>query len=365
MPLPNPVPQRDEPAYNPPGFLSKTESDQLADELLRNVPVPHQLITSFSGGKDSTAIYLLMLEKELPFRSVFADVENEHPATVDFVRNISKLTGGPEVEFVKADLTGKFATKRKTIRETWSQPEYDDNGSMIGLPVPDDVIERALKACHPSGNVFVDLCLLRAGFPTIKKKYCTEQLKQVPIDQQINEPLRAQGIRPISVIGVRAEESIKRASYPIAESVFPNGELGTQTIVRPIFWWSVSDVWAIHKRHGIQPNKLYSLGFKRVGCMPCINSRKHDIRLIARHFPEHIDRIAEWESIVALATKKKTPSATFFHVRGHTKVHKDLIATDSHGIRAAVEWSQTTRGGKVLDLFEIGGLPCDEQGFCE
>jgi len=52
----------------------------------------YQSILSYSGGKDSTAMYLHALEYEVPFRAVFADVGNEHPATLEYVSTIAAMT---------------------------------------------------------------------------------------------------------------------------------------------------------------------------------------------------------------------------------------------------------------------------------
>ena len=51
-------------------------------------------VLSFSGGKDSTALYLLALELEVEFIPVFADTGHEHPITLDYVRALPRLTGG-------------------------------------------------------------------------------------------------------------------------------------------------------------------------------------------------------------------------------------------------------------------------------
>ena len=86
----------------------------------------------------------------------------------------------------------------------------------------------------------------------------------------------------------------------------------------------------------------------RVGCMPCINCRKGELREISKRFPDQIDLIEEWEELVSNAAKRS--SATMLPTvivagRGNNDVnHKD------HGIRATVEWSKTTHGGKQYDI---------------
>jgi hypothetical protein len=98
----------------------------------------------------------------------------------------------------------------------------------------------------------------------------------------------------------------------------------------------------------------------RVGCMPCINARKGEIREIAMRFPDQIDRIAEWERIVGLTSK--CGNSTFFTSRGDNET-----AYEKGNIRAIVEWSKTTHGGKTMDLFADEDAPAcsSAYGLCE
>src|SRR5690606_2161460 len=57
---------------------------------------------------------------------VFADTGNEHEATYEAVQNLPRLTGGPEIRWVKADLSGRVIAKRAYVAEHW--PEDLVNG---------------------------------------------------------------------------------------------------------------------------------------------------------------------------------------------------------------------------------------------
>lgn len=73
-------------------------------------------IVSFSGGKDSTALYLWALERTGgDFIPVFADTGHEHPLTLDFVRDLPRKTGGPDIRTVKADFADAIARRRMFI----------------------------------------------------------------------------------------------------------------------------------------------------------------------------------------------------------------------------------------------------------
>lgn len=76
-------------------------------------------VVSVSGGKDSTATYLKALESGFEFRAVAADTGNEHPATYEAVNMLSVRTGGPVVEWVKADFTQRILKKRAFVERRW------------------------------------------------------------------------------------------------------------------------------------------------------------------------------------------------------------------------------------------------------
>ena len=188
---------------------------------------------------------------------------------------------------------------------------------------------------------------------SIIARFCTEELKVKPIKELVSRIL-ATGEDVENWSGVRAEESPKRAKLPEREIFFANESTGAEAWhYRPILKWSVNDCFEIMKRHGVKPNPLYKMGFARVGCFPCVNCRKAELRLIAEQFPEHIRRIKVWESIVSDASKRG--KSTFFP-----------IENSRDGILDWVEWAKTDRGGKqfMLDLEET--TTCKSvYGLCE
>jgi 3'-phosphoadenosine 5'-phosphosulfate sulfotransferase (PAPS reductase)/FAD synthetase len=308
-----------------------------------------QHIVNVSGGKDSTATYLLALERlHGAFRAVFADTGNEHPATYEFVSSLHERTGGPTVEWVRADFTSDFRRKRAFVLTKWVEEGIDA-----------ETVRRAASILEsPTGNPFLDLCILKARFPSRMAQFCTGELKQWPIESQVVLP--ALRIGPVlQWLGIRAEESPKRAKDPL----FNKTESGAW-LWRPLLRWSVAQVWAQHRKHGLTPNPLYAQGMHRVGCMPCINCRKDELRQIAERFPEHIERIREWEEVVARVSKRGL--ATFFAAM------TDPTDADRPGTYAridkVVEWSRTGRGGRQYAMFfddQPGGGCRHEQGLCE
>ena len=306
-----------------------------------------QNLINVSGGKDSTACYLLAIESGREFRAVFADTGNEHEAVYEYIDRLHERTGGPRVETVRADFTRQLARHREYILREWPKQG-----------VSDDVVQEAAALHEPTGNPYLDLCVSKGRFPSKMAQFCTGELKEIPITTQVILPMLKQG-PVLQWLGIRANESRNRARQPR----FNRHESGSY-LWRPIFHWSVEEVWAQHRRHAIEPNPLYQLGMGRVGCMPCINCRKSELRAIADLFPEHIDRIERWERLVASANKRG--ASTFFAAKTDP-TDVDRPGTYA-GIRTVVEWSRTTRGGRQYGMFfdqQPGSGCASDLGLCE
>lgn len=300
-------------------------------------------IVSVSGGKDSTALLLLAIAQGAPnLRAVFADTGNEHELTLEYIDYLEQATG-VTIERRRADFSRQIARKREFIATKWR-----DQG------VAESIIEAALLVLQPSGIPFLDLCLWKGRFPSRKAQFCTEELKRNVIIEQVMLPLMDGQNMIMSWQGVRRDESDVRRYLAECDEV--GGGLYNY---RPILKWDVAAVFEAHRYMGIKPNPLYTLGAGRVGCMPCINCRKGELREIAARWPEVIDRIEHWENLVRQASKRQ--GATFFaganakHQQGSIKDMSAQQIVDIANIRQAVEWSRTTRGGIQYDLIASDG----------
>lgn len=250
-------------------------------------------IVSVSGGKDSTAMYLWAMESfGNDFLAVFADTGHEHPVTLNYVRNLPAMAKGPAVHWTKADLTEPL--KRKELAR--------------------------------SDSPFFDMLMVKGMMPSGNKQFCTTVLKLEPIRAWI-ETVR--GDDDVFIyLGIRAQESAKRAKLPPKEfSEFYDAE-----VIRPILNWKIEEVFEIHKKHGIEPNPLYANGMSRVGCFPCINANKMDLRTL----PDWAwDKIRKWEQSLGVPW------------------FKPGLVPGTQGcptIDQVREWCHTERGAKFLDV---------------
>ena len=162
---------------------------------------------------------------------------------------------------------------------------------------------------------FVSLAKYKKRFPSIKARFCTEELKIKPMIDWV----LSQEESLIIIQGIRSGESAGRAAMD-AECMYfknyfqklPNGKTHSYrkkdvkkwcekydaSILRPIKTWSAQDVIDCIIKAGQKPNPLYYRGFSRVGCFPCIMCRKGEILRIANNEPEMLDRLSKAEEEV-------------------------------------------------------------------
>lgn len=202
------------------------------------------------------------------------------------------------------------------------------------------------------------MIVCKGRFPSTRMRFCSIELKANVLKNQVQLPLLRDGVDVVSWQGIRHDESKVRSCAVERDFAMKDEATGAEMWnYRPILDWTAEDCFDMMRRHGIDPNPLYKMGMGRVGCMPCVNCRKAELREIANRFPAEINRIEEWERIGRMAGKHS--SGTFFpEANGN-----------GSGIRAAVEWSRTARGGKQLDIFADGEhelTTCSSKyGLCE
>jgi 3'-phosphoadenosine 5'-phosphosulfate sulfotransferase (PAPS reductase)/FAD synthetase len=353
-------------------------------------------VISVSGGKDSTATLLIAIERcgRENIIAIFCDTGNEHADTYAYLDYL-ELKLGIKIVRLKADFAQQLAAKREFIaRDVRTRREYDTRpvfeadgvtpvpkrdgrGSIVlnkkGNPVQKTVKvgggrrvrwsnkakRRALSVMFPSGNPFLDLCMWKGRFPSRKAQFCTEELKtNMAVEYQLG--LMAAGHKVISWQGVRRDESQNRRDAKLFERVG-----GGLWIFRPIAFWSADQVFTFAAERGVKPNPLYLQDMNRVGCMPCINCSKGELRAIAARFPEHPTRIAEWEVIVGACSKR---GFSTFMADAHQAKDRRIIFADLN-IWSRIEWSKTSRGGKqfnLLDAEENAGGGCSSSyGLCD
>ena len=325
-----------------------------------------QHIINISGGKDSTATYLLAIERGMSFRAVFADTGHEAPPTYEFIDGLADAAGGPPIEIIRADFAESMKQRAEQLPMHWGRDKTSPRG-VVSPAQPDERIADVQSKMKPTGNPFLDVCVKKGIFPRPFSKFCTQELKIIPIFEQVILPALEKG-NVIQWLGIRRDESHARRNAPRFETT----QLyeGKHRVVKycPLVDASVDDVFAIHKRHGVAPNPLYALGVSRVGCAPCIMASKNEIAILAKHFPETIDRLRDWEKKVSEVSRTKQRQ---FFLTNKTPQGRYALATTTTGaadnpqfagIDVVVNWA--VDDGQENLIADGEERPC-EAGMCE
>lgn len=267
-------------------------------------------IVGFSGGIDSQACARWVLNRYPAEDVILLNSNaggNEHPLTEAFVSEYSQKVH--PVVVVNAKVSDLWKTDGAAESRGYNPEEELDFPRLVEIKGP----------------------------PLRTRRTCTEFLKLVPQKRW----MAGVSDEYCRYSGVRRDESPARAG-----TLFESwDEFFDCKLYCPIADWTKQMCFDYVRQYGEPINPLYSLGFDRVGCAPCILSGKEDIRLWSDRFPEMIDKLRTWEQRTGFA---------FFQKSGAL-------------VDEVVEWSRTDRGGRQFNIFNNLERPACESkfGLCE
>ena len=240
----------------------------MIDAPLMNYETYDRIIVAFSGGKDSTACFLHLLEEGVdPERiELWHHLIDGEPGSVPFM-------DWPETEEYCNAFANHFNVpiyyswrhggfKREMLRE-------NERTAPVSWQNPDGTIGTAGGKRGPMST--------RRKFPqvsaSLRTRWCSAALKIDVMSIAINNQERFNHSRTLVITGERGEESANRKNYLEFERhrSWSGGKKGR--IVhhrRPILDWSEKMVWDIIERNAIVPHPAYYLGWGRLSCFTCI-----------------------------------------------------------------------------------------------
>lgn len=204
-------------------------------------------IISFSGGKDSTAMLLMMLEKEMQIDDiVFMDTGVEFPEMYEHIkkvetyinRNVTVLKAEKSFEYMLLDY------EKKKGKNKW-QKGY--------------------------------------SFPDFRNRWCTNYFKQRVIKKYLKEKYKDFEILEYHGIAVDEPKRLeknknKNIKYPLAE-------------------WNITEKEALEYCYnkGFDWDGLYKK-FHRVSCWCCPLKSLKELKVLYEEYPNLFEKIEEWES---------------------------------------------------------------------
>lgn len=263
-------------------------------------------IVSFSGGKDSTACLLYLLDNDVPKDKIelwHQEIDGRGPSlfdwevTPDYCRKLGQALGIPVLFQWKE---GGFT--REMLRE-------DSLTAPILFETPDGNIRKVGgERGKPS---------TRRRFPQpspdLRVRWCSAYLKIDVCATALRHDERFQNRRTLVLSGERGEESPQRARYAILEpdkADLRNGRKAFRYIdrLRPIRDWSERQVWDIMEKYRIRPHPCYFMGFGRCSCKFCVFGNQFaSAACISKH---KFDKLVTFEKDFGVTLKRDADLAS-------------------------------------------------------
>lgn len=211
-------------------------------------------VVSFSGGKDSTAMLLMMLEKGIPVdRVIYVDTTKEFPGVyqhIDKVRSLCPV----EIEVVKIDFDYWFGEHVKTKGKNKGKKGY--------------------------------------GFPDFRNRWCTalkqESFGRVAASMPYN-PRKRGGVNSIP------GDVVEFHGIAFDEKHRCENNAG-RNIRYPLVEWGITEKQALEYcyERGLNWGGLYEM-FHRVSCWCCPMSRIGELKTLYNEFPELWQQLIEMD----------------------------------------------------------------------
>jgi 3'-phosphoadenosine 5'-phosphosulfate sulfotransferase (PAPS reductase)/FAD synthetase len=254
-------------------------------------------IVAFSGGKDSTACVLDLLDRGIPkdkielWHHIVDGREGsdlmDWPVTEDYCKKFAEAFG---LKIFFSWKTGGF--EKEMLREnTKTAP------NKFEFKNDDNIIE-----CGLTGGVRGKENTRRM-FPQVSAnlstRWCSAYLKIDVCTAAINNQKRFLNKRTLVITGERAQESKARSNYKEFEPdrSHCDGKRIKRHVdhLRPVHKWDEFKVWGIIKRYRVAVHPAYYLGWGRLSCMACIFGSKNQWASIKKIAPNKINKIYAYE----------------------------------------------------------------------
>lgn len=276
------------------------------------------ILVGFSGGKDSQACVLDLLERGV------------EPSRIELLHHLidgregSTLMDWPVTE----DYCKRFAEAfGMRISFSWRKGGFEGEMNKHNSRSKPMLIEDDDNLIECGGNGKVDT---RRMFPqqsaSLQTRWCSAYLKIQVCDAVIRQP-RFDNKRVLLITGERAAENTSfqrlaaeigheaalrsdglkgRAKYKRFEPHATSCKKRHVDHWRPVHGWTDEQVWAIIGRWHVNPHPAYRLGWGRLSCMACIFASKNQWSSIREIDGDRFDQIAGYEQSfkVTINTKK-------------------------------------------------------------
>jgi len=225
------------------------------------------VLVATSGGKDSLAAMLALLEAGVPASRMelhHHEVDGRGPQFMDWPSTAgycAAIAAGFGIPIYYSWREGGLLREMLRNGQPTAPVRFELPGGGVGTAGGDG----------PPGT--------RGRFPQVSAdlavRWCSPVAKIGPMDALIRGQDRFLSRRTLVVTGERAEESAARRRYATFEPHRTDTRTGTRRRrhvdhLRPVHGWDEAAVWAALRRHGVVPAPAYRLGWSRLSCLTCV-----------------------------------------------------------------------------------------------
>lgn len=226
---------------------------------------PHNVV-SLSGGKDSTAMLLMLLERGEPMADIlFFDTGWEFPEMYEHLEQLEAFIG-LKITRLRPRLPVGTDTEKSPL--DWMFSEYP-------------VVKRGTRNVHQIGR----------GWPAASRRWCTGCKQQALRAQLLALTHRHESILPLrQCVGFAADERERLEGATKKDGIFYVQRY-------PLVEWGVTEADALAYCHarGFTWGGLYHF-FSRVSCFCCPLQSLDDLRTLRHFFPDLWQRMLVMES---------------------------------------------------------------------
>ena len=227
------------------------------------------IIIAYSGGKDSTACVLDILESgvhrdkiELWHHSVDGHEGSslmDWAVTEDYCRQFAKALG---LKIYYSWKMGGFEREMLRNNERTAPTKFEcPDGSISQSGGDRGKLNTRRKFPQVSSNLSV--------------RWCSAYMKIDVCTTAIRNQARFEGKKTLVITGERAQESTARANYEVFEPHKSDNRNGKKNVrhvdhYRPVHKWLEAEVWDLISSWKINPHPAYKIGWGRLSCAACI-----------------------------------------------------------------------------------------------
>lgn len=288
--------------------------------MIREISYYDKIIVSYSGGKDSTAMVLDLLEN------------GAKPEQMELWHQSIDGRGDTFRSFFDWPSTDGYVSKvadhlNISLSYQWRELGFYGELYRTDQRTNDVRYERSGVSGHLLSSLQGQLSTRRrwpSKTASLTTRWCSAYLKIDVAARALSNMPDLKDKKILFVTGERREESAARAKYKEFELHRTNSKSRLVHHWRPVIDWTERRIWDIMEKHGITPHPAYFLGFPRLSCRSCIFYSKDHWATLNHICPEVIDMISATEEDLNFTLDNK------FTINELSQMGRILLLPENH-----------------------------------